>query len=208
MARSPKGQKILQFIQNYTAGQGYPPSVRDIQRGLGISSTSVVAYHLDLLEREGLIQRSREISRGIRLRSAQGDRGLPMVEVPLLGRITAGEPAPVPDGETALDTLSVPSYLLKGEKRIYALEVRGNSMIDALIDEGDIVLLQHISQVDNGDMAAVWIKSRKETTLKRVYRQGRKVRLQPANPLMDAILIDADDVEIQGKVIAVMRRVR
>ena len=103
------------------------------------------------------------------------------------------------------ETMDVPRDLTRGKDNVYALRVRGQSMIDALIDDGDIVLLQNVNAVDNGDMAAVWLKGEKEATLKKVYQEGARVRLQPANSQMKAFYADADDVEIQGRVIGVVR---
>ncbi len=207
--RSPdRRAHILRFIQRYTDLHGRPPTIREIQLGLGISSTSIVDHHVRALEREGAIRRQRGISRGIGL-VHQGREDI-LVQVPLAGEIAAGTPISVPDdafsgnlAETiALDATLVP----KGTSDLFALKVKGRSMIDALIDDGDIVILRRQSIAENGDMVAVWLRSEGETTLKRIYKEGRKVRLQPANSSMDPIYTDADNVEIQGKVVAVIRK--
>jgi repressor LexA len=205
---SEKRKKIIRFIDRFLSRRGYPPTVRDIQAGCGISSTSVVAYNLDALEKEGYIRRHAEVSRGIELLSrSQGGE----VPVPVIGVIAAGKPIPVPTPDTwdvaaASETMEVPRELTRGREGVYALRVKGMSMVDALINDGDIVLMQHVSVVENGEMAAVWLKAEKEATLKKVYVEPRRVRLQPANRQMQPIYARPDNVEVQGRVIAVIRR--
>jgi len=207
---STKQQAILDFIRRFLAEKGYPPTVRDIVRGCGISSTSVVNYNLDILGKKGYIRRHREVSRGIELlrRTPAPERRL---YVPIIGQIAAGAPIPVPTAETwdvtaGAETLEVTEDLTRGRDGIYALRVKGTSMVDALINDGDIVLMQQVSTVDNGEMAAVWLKAEKEATLKRVYAEPDYVRLQPANTQMQPIYTKPDNVEIQGKVVAVIRQ--
>ena len=190
--------------------RGYPPTVRDIQGGCGISSTSVVDYHLKVLEKEGHIRRDPEVSRGIELPGRASASQL-RVQVPIIGQIAAGEPIPVPGSETwdaaaGADFLEVTADLTRGRQEIYALKIKGMSMIDALINDGDMVLMQYTNTVDNGEMAAVWLKGEKEVTLKKVYIEPGRVRLQPANSQMQPIYADPENVEIQGRVIAVIRQ--
>ncbi len=207
---SSKQQRIIDFIRSFLADRGYPPTVRDIVSGCGISSTSVVAYNLDILKNEGYIRRHREVSRGIELLArspALGD----LRQVPVIGYIAAGEPIPVPtadvwDVTASSDTLEVPNNLTRGREEVYALKVKGSSMVDALINDGDIVLMQYVNVVENGEMAAVWLKAEKEATLKEVYVEPGRIRLQPANSQMQPIYAEPDNVEIQGKVIAVIRQ--
>ena len=207
---SSKQQRIIDFIRSFLADRGYPPTVRDIVSGCGISSTSVVAYNLDILKNEGYIRRHREVSRGIELLArspALGD----LLPVPIIGYIAAGEPIPVPtadvwDVTASSDTLEVPKNLTRGREGVYALKVKGSSMVDALINDGDIVLMQYVNVVENGEMAAVWLKAEKEATLKEVYVEPGRIRLQPANSQMQPIYAAPDNVEIQGKVIAVIRQ--
>ncbi len=209
-ALSSKQQRIIDFIRSFKADRGYPPTVRDIVSGCGISSTSVVAYNLDILKNEGYIRRHREVSRGIELLArspALGD----LLPVPVIGYIAAGEPIPVPtadvwDVTASSDTLEVPKNLTRGKEEVYALKVKGSSMVDALINDGDIVLMQYVNVVENGEMAAVWLKAEKEATLKEVYVEPGRIRLQPANSQMQPIYAEPDNVEIQGKVIAVIRQ--
>lgn len=206
-------QRILACIRDFIRERGYPPTVRDIGREVGISSPSAVKYHLEQLERRGLIERDPRSSRGIRL-SAFGAHLLgsdAIVSIPLLGVIAAGEPIPVPDSplQDVGDTIELTRGILGDVRDLYALRVQGDSMIDALIHDGDIVIMRPARQVENGEMAAVWLRDRGETTLKRVYWEGGRVRLQPANPTMSPIYIDDPrQVEIQGKVVMVIRQVR
>lgn len=207
---SAKRQQIAAFILRFMEDKGYPPTVRDIQSGCGISSTSVVDYHLKVLEKEGHIRRDPEVSRGIELLGRAPS--LWRVQVPIIGQIAAGEPIPVPDSGTwdaaaGADSLEVTADLTRGRQDIYALKVKGTSMIDALINDGDMVLMQYVNTVDNGEMAAVWLKAEKEATLKKVYMEPERVRLQPANSQMKAVYVNPDNVEIQGRVITVIRRV-
>jgi repressor LexA len=206
---STKRQQIVAFILRFMEDKGYPPTVRDIQSGCGISSTSVVDYHLKVLEKEGHLRRDPEVSRGIEL---LGRASSPWkVQVPIIGQIAAGAPIPVPDSGTwdaaaGADLLEVTADLTRGRQDIYALKVKGMSMIDALINDGDIVLMQYVNTVDNGEMAAVWLKAEKEATLKKVYAGPDRVRLQPANRQMPPLYADPANVEIQGRVIAVIRQ--
>jgi len=131
--------------------------------------------------------------------------------VPILGTIAAGQPIPVPSADTWVaapeDTLRLPQELTRGLDNIYALRVKGTSMIDALVDDGDIVLMQQASSADNGEMVAVWLKNQQEVTLKKIYFQRDRVCLKPANPLMEPIYERPDNVDVQGKVIGVIRLV-
>jgi len=207
---SSKQQRIVDFIGRFLADRHYPPTVRDIVAGCGISSTSVASYHLKILARAGYIRHHPEVSRGIELlpeSPAQGQRLL----VPVIGQIAAGEPIPVPTADTwdvaaSSETLEVTEDLTGGRVGVYALRVKGLSMVDALINDGDIVLMQSVNMVENGEMAAIWLKAEKEVTLKRFYAEAGRIRLQPANSQMQPIYVAPDNVEIQGRVIAVIRQ--
>jgi repressor LexA len=208
---SDKQRHIMRFIEKFLAQKGYPPSIRDIQAGCGISSTSVVDYNLNILESKGHISRHAEVSRGIRLLNRATENG-PLATVPVIGTIAAGEPIPVPGPDTwdvaaVSETMAVPPELTRGREDVYALRVKGTSMIDALINDGDVVLMQPVSRVENGEMAAVWLEAEKEVTLKKVYVEPDRVRLQPANSQMQPIYAAPDNVAIQGKVIGVIRQV-
>ena len=207
---SDKQRNIVGFIERFLVDRGYPPSIRDIQAGCGISSTSVVDYNLNILEREGYIRRHAEVSRGMELLT----RSLALqslVPVPVIGQIAAGEPIPVPAPDTwdvaaVSETLEIPRELTRGKEGVYALKVKGMSMVDALIDDGDIVVMEYVNTIENGEMAAVWLRAEKEATLKKVYVEPDRIRLQPANSQMRPIYAAPDNVEIQGKIIAVIRQ--
>ena len=208
-ALSPKQKRILQFIRKFIDTRGYPPTVRDIVSGCEISSTSVVAYNLVKLEATGYIRRHADISRGIELVTNRS-RYRHTVSVPIIGEIAAGEPIPVPLSETwdtiATEEFEVTEDLTRGKQRVYALRVKGNSMIDALIKDGDIVLMEYMNNAEDGDMVAAWLKAEREVTLKRLFRETNRIRLEPANTQMHPIYTTPDNVEIQGKVITVIRR--
>jgi repressor LexA len=203
---SAKQQSILRFIQAFLREKDYPPSIRDIQEGCNISSTSVVDYNLKALERMGFLKRDREVSRAIELLD-RGSRRTRTLLVPVVGQIAAGQPIPVPGAESFSPTefeedIEVTSEMTHGKENVFALRVKGTSMIDALVNDGDLVLMEPTSAWDNGDMVAVWLKDRQETTLKKIYKEeGDRVRLQPANVTMDPIYANARDVEVQGKVL-------
>jgi repressor LexA len=204
----------LAFIRQFLAENGYPPSIREIGKAVGISSTSVVNYNLNALEKKEFIDRDRTVSRGIRLRDGGPDgQWAPgqVIRLPLLGRIAAGSPLPVPGSDFSLfgeETVELARGILTEEKDLYALEVRGDSMIDALVNDGDIVVMKHQQEASNGDMVAVWLKDKEETTLKHFYLEGKTVRLQPANPTMQPIYVPAASVEVQGKVVMVIRQLK
>jgi repressor LexA len=196
---SAKQQAILRFIRDFIREKDYPPSIRDIQDGCSISSTSVVDYNLKALERSGHIKRDREVSRAIEL---VGRRR--MASVPVVGQIAAGQPIPVPDTwdqQEFEDDVEVPDDITRGKGNVFALRVKGTSMIDALVNDGDLVIMESTNSADNGDMVAVWLKDREETTLKKIYYEGERVRLQPANVTMAPIYANAEDVEVQGRVL-------
>jgi repressor LexA len=203
---STKQQKILDFLRRFIREKDYPPSIRDIQEACGISSTSVVDYNLKALERMGYIHRDREVSRAIELLNGSGRRPR-MIAVPVVGQIAAGQPIPVPEASVDYsETVEIAEEMARGKENIYALRVKGTSMIDALVNDGDIIILEQAGSPENGEMVAAWLKSEQEATLKRFYREGGRVRLQPANEAMEPIYTDADNIEIQGKVLYRMGR--
>jgi repressor LexA len=203
---SRRQRSILDFIEGFLADNDYPPTIRDIQRELNISSTSVVDYNLKVLEQRNLIRRNKNISRGIELVGRTGVRRN-VVSIPVIGQIAAGLPIPVPgDLEGSDEVIELSTELVPDNGRgLFALRVKGLSMIDALINDGDIVLLRHQETCENGETVAVWLKDQKETTLKKFYQEGTRVRLQPANTTMDPIYTSSDNVEIQGKLVTVVR---
>jgi repressor LexA len=202
--RAVTRQNILTFITGFTEEKGYAPTVKEIALNCGITSLSVVQYHLDRLETSGLIKRekrkARSISRSIKTTQEN--------TVPVLGVIAAGHPIGIPETDTwdsAATRMEVPLHIHQGRQHVYALEVRGNSMVDAMIGDGDIVVMQSTSDIKNGDVVAVWLKNEQEVTLKKIYFEGERVRLQPCNPFMMPLYQDAENIEVQGKVIGVIR---
>ncbi|MBE9514907.1 MAG: repressor LexA [Chloroflexi bacterium] len=205
MMRKPEIREgILEYIRRFFDERGYAPTVRDILRGCNISSTSLVQYHLNVLEKEGQIRRDPEVFRSIQL--VEKD----IIEVPLLGAIAAGEPIPVVDSGTwrnrAEETLRLTTDVVGSKGDIYALKVKGTSMLDALINDGDVVIMEVAQTAEDGEMAAVWLKNEQEVTLKKIYREPGRIRLQPANSEMKAIYTGPENIEVQGKVVAVLRR--
>ncbi|HJR81224.1 MAG TPA: transcriptional repressor LexA [Anaerolineales bacterium] len=219
MVRKSKGlgerhHKILEFLQEYQQENKYPPSIREIGLRTGISSTSVVNYYLDQLEKRGMIERDRKISRGVRLSGS--NISADTLRVPMLGRIAAGLPLPeleagvsyMTDNES--NAVEIARSLLpakeKGEN-LFALEVKGDSMIDAMINDGDIVVLKPATDARNGEMVAVWLPRDNEATLKYFFKEKDRYRLQPANPTMKPIFVKkSEPLEIKGKVVMVIRR--
>jgi repressor LexA len=205
---SGKQADILQFLNDFLQEKDYPPSIRDIQEGCAISSTSVVDYNLRKLEEKGHIRRDREVSRGIEILGSKGRRPR-IVEVPVLGAIAAGQPIPVPTSDRWAadieDTVAVTEDMIRGKTNVFALRVKGTSMIDDLIDDGDIVFLEPARTANDGDRVAVWLKDREEVTFKRYYHEGARVRLQPANSTMAPIYTTPENVEIQGIFISSLR---
>ncbi len=207
---SSKQQKILEFLRQFIREKDYPPSIRDIQLGCDISSTSVVDYNLKALERIGHIRRDREVSRAIELLDGSGRRPH-TIPVPIIGTIAAGQPIPVPTEETWSNVdydnvVELSEEMTQGKEHVYALRVKGTSMIDALVNDGDIVIMEATSSADDGDMVAAWLKDRGEATLKKLFVEGERVRLQPANVTMEPIYTGVDNVEVQGRVLTTISR--
>lgn len=212
MKLRPRQEKILEFIEAYLDEYDYPPTIREIGAAVGISSTSVVNYNLEKLEEMKMIERNREVSRGLRLvgyenwRGGNGGR-----EIPLYGAIAAGDPIPVPDDpESLAENVAVPSELLPRRGEAFALRVKGHSMIDALVDDGDIIIVRSQPSVETGEMAVAEVLEPPEeagATLKRFYFQGDQVELRPANPdpAYKSFWLAPDQVRVLGKVVSVMR---
>jgi len=217
MVRKSKGlgerhQKILEFLQDYQRENKYPPSIREIGEKTGISSTSVVNYYLDQLEKKGMIERDRKISRGVRLSGF--NISADTFRVPMLGRIAAGLPLPELEAGVSFMTdnesnaVEIARSLLPAKEKgdnLFALEVKGDSMIDAMINDGDIVVMKQATEARNGEMVAVRVND--EYTLKYFYKEKDRYRLQPANPTMKPIILKkSEQPEINGKVVMVIRK--
>jgi len=207
---SEKQLTILSFIEEFIDENDYPPSIRDIQNGCDISSTSVVSYNLDRLKESGYLNRHSEVSRGLSLQRDSVEVEIDTVAVPLLGTIAAGAPFPMPENDTWSDLsgselIDLPQAITGTGEGVYALKVRGESMIDALISDGDLVIMEQAASVRNGQMAAVRIKSDNTTTLKHFYSEGPRTRLEPANSQIAAMTFRSEDIEVLSRVVAVWR---
>ena len=202
--------RILSYLCKRAQRSTIPPTIEEIMRAVDLPSKSHVHRDLSSLEAKGYIRRHPRKGRGIELLlDADGQPvRVEALRVPLLGTIAAGHPIPVPnDAISPDDYVDVARSLVGNPEEVFALRVKGDSMIDASINDGDIVLMRHQSVAEEGEMVAVWLQDREETTLKRFYREGDQVILKPANPAFPVLTFPADRVELQGKVMAVIRRV-
>ena len=198
---------ILNFIRDFQKARGITPTHREICDHFGFSSYGTVYKHLSLLEKKGLIRRDWNQKRGVELVEQEPDtpqRASPPAsaarELPLFGYIAAGRPL---DVDVSDETISVPEHLTsRGEN--YVLKVRGDSMVDDGILDGDLVIIARRERADNGEMVVANVNG--EVTLKRLYQEGERVRLQPANSMMSPIYAAARDVAVQGVVVGLMRR--
>ncbi len=210
---SDRQQRMLVFIRDYLGAHGYPPSNREIGHATGISSTSVVDYNLKRLERKGHLVCDPKVSRGIKLSADQPFAALalgPAFDIPIVGRIAAGQP--IEALEDASETIRLTPDL--AQEGCYVLKVKGTSMIEDLINDGDLVVIKPQPSAQNGEIV-VAILDENEATLKRFYREPGKgaggsdrIRLQPANAQMEPIFRSPDQVQIRGKVVTVIRQLR
>ena len=215
MAKSNPGlsepqQKILDYINAYLEANDIPPTIREIQHGTGISSTSMVSYHLKALERAQLLNRRERRSRGLVMNEPHRPHLRDVISIPMVGVIQCGsEPVPTPDPDALLatdNTVQLARSFVGNVDGLYALEAKGDSMIDALINDGDIVIMRRDQDIKNGDLAAVFLMDRNESTLKRVFKEGRRLKLKPENPMLKPFYVDARHAQIQGRVVCVIRR--
>lgn len=210
---SERHKKILQTLESFQEKFGYPPSIREIGKRTEISSTSVVNYYLDQLEEMEYIERDRNVSRGVRLLKSMAGTFEDIVKIPVVGRIVASEPVPIPSSDFSLydpeSMVEVARSLIstKDTGDLFALEVDGDSMIDAMVNDGDIVVMKRANEARNGEMVAVILTDQDETTLKYFYKENKRIRLQPANPTMEPIYVDdPSTLKVQGKVLMVIRQ--
>ena len=205
MALTRRQKQVLDFISGFVRGNGYSPSYEEIAEGVSLASLATVHKHISALERKGYVKRGFNQSRSIDITAKHFDeqrRQTPATEVPLLGRIAAGSPVEAIAGS---ETLNFADFA--GDKDTFALEVRGDSMIDEHICSGDYVLVERTSQVNNGDIVVALIDG-SDATLKYFYRENDQARLQPANSQMAPIIVPLASVQIQGRVLAVLRKYR
>jgi repressor LexA len=209
----------MKYMESYLDSHGFPPTIREIGEATGIASTSVVNYNLNKLVAAGYLSRSSRMSRGIRLVKGQTkNKGVIGVQatshtarVPVVGQIVASAPVPIPEDMGQYydedSMIEVTQSMLNGADpaQVFALRVKGDSMIDAMIQNGDIVIFRKQVTANDGDMVAVWLDERGETTLKYFHPEGARIRLQPAHPTMQPIFVPADHCQVQGRVLSVIR---
>jgi repressor LexA len=192
-------REILDFLNEFIQQHGYAPSLEEVGRRFGLSSLATVHKHLTNLQEKGFIKRAWNRSRSVEL--VQTKLGGRAVELPLLGFVAAG--APIEAVATA-ETISVPEDLV-GKKDTYVLRVRGESMIDEQIRDGDFVIVEDRKTAENGEMVIALLGG-SDVTLKKFYWENGHIRLQPANPTMQPLIVAADQLQVQGVVVGVMRK--
>jgi repressor LexA len=229
---SERHRKIMEFLSKFQDSNGYSPSIRQIGDSINVKSTSLIDYYLNQLQEMGYIEREGRISRSIRVvkflsplgeftnkvsetvRNAAGALAN-MVTIPIAGRIVASAPIPMPSSDLnyydAESSVDIARSLLptRDFSELFALEVDGDSMIDAMVNDGDIVVMKKAVSANNGEMVAVWLDDKDETTLKYFYKEPNRIRLQPANPNMGPIYVDdPKSLRIMGKVVLVIRQIK
>lgn len=230
---SKRHQMILKFLAEFQDQNGYSPSIREIGESISVRSTSLVDYYLKQLVEMDYISREQHISRSIRLLKplepsksaaksiADGIRQVgsaidDLLSIPVMGRIVASEPIPMPTSDVGYydseSSIAIARSLLPVKEKaedLFALEVQGDSMIDAMVNDGDIVIMKRTQQAENGEMVAVWLDDKNQTTLKYFYKEASGIRLQPANPNMDPIYVENPaSLRIMGKVVMVIRQMK
>lgn len=193
-------REILDYLNEFIQQHGYAPSLEEIGQRFGLSSLATVHKHMTNLEAKGFIKRSWNRSRSVEL--LPGPSGGRAVDLPLMGYVAAGQPI---EAIAGVETISVPEALLGRSRDTYVLRVKGNSMIDEQIRDGDWVVVEDRKTANNGEMVVALLHDQ-DVTLKTFYRDNGRIRLQPANSAMQPIFADPADVQIQGVVVGVMRR--
>ncbi|MBL8291055.1 MAG: transcriptional repressor LexA [Bryobacterales bacterium] len=207
MALTPRQKEVLDYIAGFVQERGYCPSFDEIAKGLELASLATVHKHVSILESKGYLKRSYNHSRSLELapryfREMQGSQVESAYEIPLEGRIAAGAPVETYEGRQTLNFAD-----FTGDRDTYALQVRGESMIEDHICDGDYVLIERTADARDGEVVVALVNG-SETTLKRIYREGETVRLQPANSAMAPIMVPATDLQVQGRLLAVLRKFR
>ena len=193
-------REILDYLNEFIQQHGYAPSLEEIGHKFTLSSLATVHKHLTNLQEKGFIRRAWNRSRSVELLpSRSGGRA---VEVPLLGYVAAGMPIEAVAGN---ESIAIPESLISGKRDTYVLRVRGDSMIDEQIRDGDWVVVEDRKSADNGEMVIALVGGQ-DATLKKFYKENGRIRLQPANPAMQPIFVEPDGVQIQGVVVGVMRK--
>ena len=200
-------QDVLSYIGEYVEEKGFPPAVRDIAKRFNLASAAGVHKHIKALVRKGYLAKEKYISRSLRVIRpnipARNTREMQFAELPLAGYVAAGQP--IEAVEQGGEYVTVPAALLSRSTGNYVLKVRGDSMIEECIADGDYVIMEPRESAENGEMVVALINGQ-EATLKRIYREAGRVRLQPSNAAMDPIFISDQDVRVQGIVVGIWRR--
>ena len=199
MNLTPRQKQILEFIQQFVERHGYSPSLEEIAESFDIASVNAVFKHLAALEKRGFIHRASNQARSIQLLSRPSG-----VQLPMLGLVAAGSPI---EAVAADEMISVPDDFMSQGNRNFVLKVKGDSMIDEHIEDGDLIVVEGRRTASDGEMVVALVDNDK-ATFKRLYREGDRVRLQPSNPSYEPIIVAADRVQVQGVVIGVMRKYR
>lgn len=199
MRISDKQKQMLAFIETFVGRNGYPPTLEEIRAGLKISTKSLVNYHLEALAGASLLSRSPHTPRGIRLANEREPFTVPLTSSPIL-------PDPLADLDEQ-EVVELTCDIVSNTPDLYALKIQGDSMLDALVNDGDIVIIQRQNQAKNGELVAVRLLEQDCTTLKHYYRENGHVRLQPANPTLEPVLVRPAAVRVEGKVMAIIRQV-
>ncbi|MCY6372539.1 transcriptional repressor LexA [Clostridium ganghwense] len=197
--KSDKQTEIYEFIKTHIREKGYPPSVREICKGVGLSSTSTVHGHLARLEKKGMIRRDSTKPRTIEILKDPPIKK-EMVSIPIVGKVTAGEP--ILAVENIEDTFPIPLSFIPSNKELFMLNISGESMIDAGIMDGDLAILEKTNYAENGDIVVALIDN--EATIKRFFKEEDYIRLQPENKTMSPIIVDT--CNIIGKLIGLFRK--
>jgi repressor LexA len=193
-------REILDFLNEFIQQHGYAPSLEEVGRRFNLSSLATVHKHLTNLQEKGFIRRAWNRSRSVELLPSRSAGRA--IELPLLGYVAAGQPI---EAVATSESIAVPESLVNGKRDTYVLRVRGDSMIDEQIRDGDWVVVEDRRSADNGEMVIALVGGQ-DATLKKFYRENGRIRLQPANPSMAPIYVDPDNVQIQGVVVGVMRK--
>jgi repressor LexA len=196
---SEKQSDILNFIKKQIREKGYPPTVREICAGVGLSSTSTVHGHLERMEKKGIIKRDKTKTRAIEIVEDSFNRK-ELINIPLIGTVTAG--VPILAFENIEDTFSIPSGYVKSTKELFMLRIKGESMIEAGILNGDLAIIEKDNTAENGEIVIALIDN--DATLKRFYKEKDHIRLQPENSSMDPIIVK--DCTILGKLVGLYRK--
>ena len=205
MALTRRQREIFEFIRDFVTRNGYSPSLEEIGSHFGLSSVATVHKHVHHLVEKGFLQKAWNRSRSVEPVVEEASEGADLASLPILGTVAAGSPIEAIEDEGAVERISVPREMVSRPGETYVLQVRGESMIDEQIRDGDMVVVESRKQARNGDTVVALVRGT-DATLKRFYKKGDQVRLVPANPAMKPIEVHARDVEIRGVLKGLIRQ--